>query len=401
MLRGITMETSKIIDMAEKSLIHTYNRYQIVFDHGDGVHLYDNDGKSYLDFCAGIAVFALGYNNKYFNDAIKAQVDKIIHTSNYFYSLPMANAARRITAAAHMDKIFFTNSGTEAIEGALKVAKKFGFLRDNTHDHEVIAMSSSFHGRSMGALSVTANHKYQDPFGPLIPGIRFATYNDLDSVKALISDKTCAIIMETIQGEGGITPATPEFIEGVRKLCDDNNLLMILDEIQCGMGRTGKMFAYDQYGVLPDVVTVAKAIGCGVPLGGFMVRGKARDVLVAGDHGSTYGGNPLATAACNAVLDQYEELDLLNHVEKVGSYMYDKLEELKNSKSCIKDHRGMGLIQGIELSEDVPVGDVVKKAMDKGLILITAAKNVIRFLPPLVITEADVDSMIDIIKDCL
>ena len=395
------METSKIIDMAEKSLIHTYNRYQIVFDHGDGVHLYDNDGKSYLDFCAGIAVFALGYNNKYFNDAIKAQVDKIIHTSNYFYSLPMANAARRITAAAHMDKIFFTNSGTEAIEGALKVAKKFGFLRDNTHDHEVIAMSSSFHGRSMGALSVTANHKYQDPFGPLIPGIRFATYNDLDSVKALISDKTCAIIMETIQGEGGITPATPEFIEGVRKLCDDNNLLMILDEIQCGMGRTGKMFAYDQYGVLPDVVTVAKAIGCGVPLGGFMVRGKARDVLVAGDHGSTYGGNPLATAACNAVLDQYEELDLLNHVEKVGSYMYDKLEELKNSKSCIKDHRGMGLIQGIELSEDVPAGDVVKKAMDKGLILITAAKNVIRFLPPLVITEADVDSMIDIIKDCL
>lgn len=395
------METSKIIDMAEESLIHTYNRYQIVFDHGDGVHLYDNDGKSYLDFCAGIAVFALGYNNKYFNDAIKAQVDKIIHTSNYFYSLPMANAARRITAAAHMDKIFFTNSGTEAIEGALKVAKKFGFLRDNTHDHEVIAMSSSFHGRSMGALSVTANHKYQDPFGPLIPGIRFATYNDLDSVKALISDKTCAIIMETIQGEGGITPATPEFIEGVRKLCDDNNLLMILDEIQCGMGRTGKMFAYDQYGVLPDVVTVAKAIGCGVPLGGFMVRGKARDVLVAGDHGSTYGGNPLATAACNAVLDQYEELDLLNHVEKVGSYMYDKLEELKNSKSCIKDHRGMGLIQGIELSEDVHAGDVVKKAMDKGLILITAAKNVIRFLPPLVITEADVDSMIDIIKDCL
>ena len=395
------METSKIIDMAEESLIHTYNRYQIVFDHGDGVHLYDNDGKSYLDFCAGIAVFALGYNNKYFNDAIKAQVDKIIHTSNYFYSLPMANAARRITAAAHMDKIFFTNSGTEAIEGALKVAKKFGFLRDNTHDHEVIAMSSSFHGRSMGALSVTANHKYQDPFGPLIPGIRFATYNDLDSVKALISDKTCAIIMETIQGEGGITPATPEFIEGVRKLCDDNNLLMILDEIQCGMGRTGKMFAYDQYGVLPDVVTVAKAIGCGVPLGGFMVRGKACDVLVAGDHGSTYGGNPLATAACNAVLDQYEELDLLNHVEKVGSYMYDKLEELKNSKSCIKDHRGMGLIQGIELSEDVPAGDVVKKAMDKGLILITAAKNVIRFLPPLVITEADVDSMIDIIKDCL
>ncbi|MCR5517704.1 MAG: aspartate aminotransferase family protein [Lachnospiraceae bacterium] len=395
------METSKIIDMAEESLIHTYNRYQIVFDHGDGVHLYDNDGKSYLDFCAGIAVFALGYNNKYFNDAIKAQVDKIIHTSNYFYSLPMANAARRITAAAHMDNIFFTNSGTEAIEGALKVAKKFGFLRDNTHDHEVIAMSSSFHGRSMGALSVTANHKYQDPFGPLIPGIRFATYNDLDSVKALISDKTCAIIMETIQGEGGITPATPEFIEGVRKLCDDNNLLMILDEIQCGMGRTGKMFAYDQYGVLPDVVTVAKAIGCGVPLGGFMVRGKACGVLVAGDHGSTYGGNPLATAACNAVLDQYEELDLLNHVEKVGLYMYDKLEELKNSKSCIKDHRGKGLIQGIELSEDVPAGDVVKKAMDKGLILITAAKNVIRFLPPLVVTEADVDSMIDIIKDCL
>ena len=389
------MKTSDIISTAEEHLIHTYNRYQIAFDHGDGVYLYDNDGREYLDFCAGIAVFALGYNNKKYNDALKAQIDKIIHTSNYYYSKPLAEASSLLTKASGMNKAFFTNSGTEAIEGALKIAKKYGYLKDGKNDHEVIAMEHSFHGRSMGALSVTGNSKYREAFGPLIPGIKFATYNDLESVKALVNDKTSAIIMETVQGEGGIYPAKPEFIEGVRKLCDEHDMLLILDEIQCGMGRTGTMFAYEQYGIKPDVVTVAKAVGCGVPLGAFLCGPKAMDVLVPGDHGSTYGGNPLACAACVNVLEQFKELDILTHVKEIGAYLYDSLENLKGQYSCIVDHRGMGLIQGLEFSADVKVADVVKKAHENGLVLISAGNNTVRFIPPLVIEKEHVDKMIE------
>ena len=394
------MTTNDIISTAESHLIHTYNRYQIAFDHGQGVHLYDNDGKEYLDFCAGIAVFALGYGNESYNNALKAQIDKVIHTSNYYYTEPMAKAAKLLTEAAGMKKVFFTNSGTEAIEGALKIAKKFGYLKDGRNDHEVIAMEHSFHGRSMGALSVTGNAKYREAFGPLIPGIRFATYNDIDSVKALVNDRTSAIILETVQGEGGIRPAEKAFIEEIRRICDENDLLLILDEIQCGMGRTGTMFAFEQYGVKPDVLTVAKAVGCGIPLGGFLVNDKTEEILVAGDHGSTYGGNPLACAACVNVLEQFKELNLLAHVKEVGDYLYEALEALKKDLPSIVDHRGMGLMQGIELSEDVKAADVVKKAHENGLILITAGSNVIRFIPPLIIEKEHVDRMIDILKKC-
>ena len=394
------MTTNDIISTAESHLIHTYNRYQIAFDHGQGVHLYDNDGKEYLDFCAGIAVFALGYGNESYNNALKAQIDKVIHTSNYYYTEPMAKAAKLLTEAAGMKKVFFTNSGTEAIEGALKIAKKFGYLKDGRNDHEVIAMEHSFHGRSMGALSVTGNAKYREAFGPLIPGIRFATYNDIDSVKALVNDRTSAIILETVQGEGGIRPAEKAFIEEIRRICDENDLLLILDEIQCGMGRTGTMFAFEQYGVKPDVLTVAKAVGCGIPLGGFLVNDKTEEILVAGDHGSTYGGNPLACAACVNVLEQFKELNLLTHVKEVGDYLYEALEALKKDLPSIVDHRGMGLMQGIELSEDVKAADVVKKAHENGLILITAGSNVIRFIPPLIIEKEHVDWMIDILKKC-
>ena len=314
--------------MAESNLIHTYNRYQIVFDHGNGVHLYDNDGKEYLDFCAGIAVFALGYNNKKYNDAIKAQVDKIVHTSNYYYSEPMALAAAKLVKASGLDKVFFTNSGTEAIEGAIKLAKKYAYLKDGSTDHEIIAMNHSFHGRSMGALSVTGNKKYQEAFGPLIPGIKFAEYNDLDSVKALINDKTCAILFETVQGEGGIFPATKEFITEVRKICDEKGILLILDEIQCGMGRTGSMFAYQQYGVTPDIMTCAKALGCGIPVGAFVAKADVAKALVPGDHGTTYGGNPLATQAVSTVFDIFEEENILENVKEVGKYLEEQLELL-------------------------------------------------------------------------
>lgn len=386
------MDTKTIIETAEEKLIHTYNRYQIVLDKGDGVRLYDTDGKEYLDFGAGIAVFALGYNNKEYNDAVKAQVDKLIHTSNYFYNEPAVKAAQAVTKASGMDRVFFTNSGTEAVEGAIKLAKKYAYLNDGSTDHEIIAMEHSFHGRSMGALAVTGNRHYQEAFGPMIPGIKFAKYNDLESVKSLVNDKTCAIIFETVQGEGGVYPAKKEFIEGVRKLCDEKGILLILDEIQCGMGRTGSMFAYQQYGVKPDIVTVAKALGCGVPIGAFLAKENVAKALVPGDHGTTYGGNPLACAASAKVFELFEKLNVLENVQKVGAYMAKKLEQIVQDYDIVIEHRGVGLIQGIELSLNPK--DVICNALDNGLILFSAGTNVIRFVPPLVITEKDVDEMI-------
>lgn len=334
----------------------------------------------------------MGYNNKEYNDAVKAQVDKLIHTSNYFYNEPAVKAAQAVTKASGMDRVFFTNSGTEAVEGAIKLAKKYAYLNDGSTDHEIIAMEHSFHGRSMGALAVTGNRHYQEAFGPMIPGIKFAKYNDLESVKSLVNDKTCAIIFETVQGEGGVYPAKKEFIEGVRKLCDEKGILLILDEIQCGMGRTGSMFAYQQYGVKPDIVTVAKALGCGVPIGAFLAKENVAKALVPGDHGTTYGGNPLACAASAKVFELFEKLNVLENVQKVGAYMAKKLEQIVQDYDIVIEHRGVGLIQGIELSLNPK--DVISNALDNGLILFSAGTNVIRFVPPLVITEKDVDEMI-------
>ena len=339
------MDTKTIIETAEEHLIHTYNRYQIVLDKGDGVHLYDTDGKEYLDFGAGIAVFALGYNNKEYNDALKTQIDKLVHTSNYFYNEPAAKAAKMLTKATGMDRVFFTNSGTEAVEGAIKLAKKYAYLKDGSTDHEIIAMEHSFHGRSMGALAVTGNKHYQEAFGPMIPGIRFAQYNNLESVKELVNEKTCAIIFETVQGEGGVYPAKKEFIEGVRKLCDEKGILLILDEIQCGMGRTGSMFAYQQYGVKPDIVTVAKALGCGVPVGAFAAKDEVAKALVPGDHGTTYGGNPLACAAAVKVFELFDSLKVLDNVKEVGAYLASELDKIVAEYDIATERRGMGLIQ--------------------------------------------------------
>ena len=393
------MNTKQIIEEAESNLIHTYNRYQIVLDKGDGVRLYDTDGKEYLDFGSGIAVFALGYNNKEYNDALKAQIDKLIHTSNYFYNEPAAKAAKALTSASGMDRVFFTNSGTEAVEGAIKLAKKYAYLKDGSTDHEIIAMEHSFHGRSMGALAVTGNKHYQEAFGPMIPGIRFAQFNNLDSVKELVNDKTCAIIFETIQGEGGVYPAKKEFIEGVRKLCDEKGILLILDEIQCGMGRSGSMFAFQQYGVKPDIVTSAKALGCGVPIGAFMATEQVAKALVPGDHGTTYGGNPLACAAAVEVFRLFDKLNVTDNVKNVGKYLETQLKSLVEKYDIVKAQRGIGLIQGIELT--VNPKDVIAKCLDNGLILFSAGTNVIRFVPPLVITREDVDQMMSRLKKAL
>ena len=394
------MNMKEYIDEAEKDLLHTYNRYQIVWDKGDGVHLYDLDGREYLDFVSGIAVFALGYNNKAYNDALKAQIDKVIHTSNYYYNVPAIEAARKIKKISGMDRVFFTNSGTEAIEGAIKAARKYAYLKDGTTDHEIIAMNHSFHGRTMGALSVTGNPHYREAFEPLIGNIKFAELNDFDSVMAQVTDKTCAIIFETVQGEGGIYPATEEFMSKVKALCEEKDILLILDEIQCGMGRTGYMYAWQRYGIKPDIMTSAKALGCGVPVGAFAANEKvAQNSLTSGDHGSPYGGNPLACAAVSKVIDLFEEENILDNVKEVGEYLAGKLDELVLKYDFVKEHRGLGLLQGLEC--DKPVAGIINKALDKGLLLINAGTHVIRFIPALTISKENVDEMITILDACL
>lgn len=394
------MTQKEYMAQGEQYILKTYHRFPVVFEKGEGVYLYDVDQKKYLDFGAGIAVFALGYGNKAYNDVLKNQIDQLIHTSNLYYNIPAVEAAKKIVKAAHMEKVFFTNSGTEAIEGALKVARKYAYKKDPSKDYEFIAMKHSFHGRSEGALSVTGNSHYQEGFIPKELRAVFAEFNNLDDVVSKITDKTCGIICEVVQGEGGIYPADQEFLEGLRKVCDEKDILLIFDEVQCGMGRCGSMFAHDLYGVKPDVLALAKALGCGVPVGAFVVNEKADGALVPGDHGTTYGGNPFACAAVNAVFDQFEELNVPKHAKEVGEYLFEKLEELKESYNFITGHRGIALMQGLEFAPEKPVGDIVKKALEKGLILISAGNNVIRFVPPLVIEKEHVDEMISILKDC-
>ena len=384
---------NQYIEEAEQHLLHTYNRFPVIFEKGKDVYLYDKEGKEYLDFVSGIAVFALGYGNEEYNNTLKEQIDKIIHTSNYFYNMPAIEAAKRLTGITGLDRVFFTNSGAEAIEGALKAARKYAFLKDQQHDHEIIAMKHSFHGRTMGALSVTGNPNYQEAFLPLIGHVKFAEYNNLASVQVLINEKTCAIILETVQGEGGIYPAHKEFLVKIRELCTEKDILLILDEIQCGMGRTGSLFAYQQYGIMPDILTTAKALGCGVPVGAFLMTEKvAQNSLTSGDHGTTYGGNPLATAAINKVLDLFDKYNIIDNVTKVGGYLAQKLDELVEDYPMILERRGIGLMQGLVF--DKPVNPILTKALEHGLVLINAGTNVIRFVPPLIITEKHVDKML-------
>lgn len=388
------------IERAEQALLHTYNRYQIVLEKGKGVHLYDLNGKEYLDFMSGIGVFALGYGNQEFNDAMKAQIDKITHTSNMFYNKPAILAAEKLKKVSGMDKVFFTNSGAEAIEGAIKAARKYAFNKDGCTDHEIIALDHSFHGRTMGAVSITGKKAYREAFEPMIGYVKFAKMNDIESVKAALSEKTCAVFMETVQGEGGIYPAEKEFLEAVYKICRERDILLVLDEIQCGMGRTGSYFAWQQFDVKPDIMTAAKAIGNGFPVGAFLMNEKvAKASLVAGDHGTTYGGNPFVCTAVNKTLDLFEENNIIEHVKEVGAYLTECLEQLASEEKNIVEHRGIGLMHGLEFNH--PVSAIIGKALEKGLVLISAGPNVIRFLPPLIITKEDVDTMISILKEAI
>lgn len=389
------------MEQSEQYVLHTYNRFPVVLEHGDGVYLYDTDDRKYLDFAAGIAVYALGYNYPGFNEALENQIHKVVHTSNLFYNVPMTEAAKKVVEASGMDKVFFTNSGTEAIEGAIKTARKYAYIRDGKADHEIIAMNHSFHGRSVGALSVTGNPHYQEAFKPLMGGVKFADFNDLDSVKAQITDKTCAIILETVQGEGGIYPADPKFLEGIREICDEKDILMILDEIQCGMGRTGSLYAWQGYGVQPDIMTTAKALGCGVPVGAFVLNKKvAEHSLVPGDHGTTYGGNPLACAAVSKVMDLFTENKIVEHVQEITPYFEAKLDELVEQYDCFAVRRGKGLMQGLVVTGR-PVGEIVKAAIREGLLVISAGSDVLRLVPPLIIEEKHIDEMVEKLKKAI
>ncbi len=385
---------------AESALLHTYNRYQIVLERGEGVYLYDMEGKKYLDFASGIGVFALGYHFPGYDEALKAQIDKLLHTSNYYYNLPAIDAAKKIKKISGMDRVFFTNSGAEAVEGAIKAARKYAYLKDGRTDHEIIAMNHSFHGRTMGALSVTGTPKYREAFAPMIGHIRFADINDAESVKAQVNEKTCAIILETVQGEGGIHPAQASFLEEMRRLCDARDILLILDEIQCGMGRSGFYYTWQKYGVKPDIMTTAKALGGGVPVGAFLMTEKVgAHSLAAGDHGTTYGGNPFGAAAISKMIDLFEEHDILSHVREISAYLEARLDDLAARYDRIRERRGCGLLQGLACNG--PVAELIGKALDKGLILINAGQEVIRFIPPLIIERAHVDEMTGILEACL
>ena len=389
----------EMIDESEHVLVHSYNRYPVVMEHGEDVYLYDTEGKKYLDFGAGIAVNALGYSDEEFKEALKAQIDKMTHVSNYFYSEPLLDAAKGLARITGMEEVFMANSGTEANEGALKLARKYAIMKGYTGRSEIISMEKGFHGRSMGALSVTGTKKYREPFEPLISGVSFATYNDLESVEEKITDKTYAVIVEAVQGEGGVYPASESFLRGIRELCTEHDIMMICDEVQCGMGRTGRMFGYEQYGVRPDIVTMAKGIGSGIVVGAIATTAEIGKALVPGDHGTTFGGNPLASTAVAKTIEIFEKRDILTNVKETGAYLEQTLNRLVQTCRVAREVRGLGLLRG--LACDAPVGEICSKALERGLIVLSAGTDVVRFVPPLVIKPSHVDEMADILEGIL
>lgn len=389
----------EIINESETYLIHSYNRYPVVLDHGEGVYLYDTDGKKYLDFGSGIAVCAFGYGDEELKQALKDQIDKVVHVSNYFYSQPLRDAAEGLARITGMEQVFMANSGTEANEGALKLARKYALMKGYTDRSEIISMEKGFHGRSMGALSVTGTKKYREAYEPLISGVSFADYNDLKSVEEKITDRTYAIIVEAVQGEGGVFPAEQQFLQGIRDLCSKHDIMMICDEVQCGMGRTGKMFAYEHYGIKPDIVTMAKGIGSGIPVGAIATTKEIGKAFVPGDHGTTFGGNPLACTAVAKSIELMEKRQLLAHVKETGDYLGQKLQELVETCPVAKEVRGLGLLRGLVCS--APVGEICSRALEQGLIVLSAGTDVVRFVPPLIIEKEHVDEMTAVLRSVL
>lgn len=388
----------ELVSRGSRCVMNTYSRFSVALEHGEGMRVWDIEGKEYLDFVAGIAVNSLGYNHKKLSEAIANQSKAMIHCSNLYYTEPQIELAERLVENTDFDKVFFCNSGAEANEAALKLCRKYAKLK-NKKGSDIITMLKSFHGRTYGAVTATGQEKYQKGLDPLLPGISHVPYNDFEALKAVVSDETCGILMEVIQGEGGIIPAHKEYLENVRKLCDSLDILLIFDEVQTGVGRSGALFAYQLYNVVPDAVTSAKGLAGGVPIGALLTNEKAAEAFKPGDHASTFGGNPLAAAAANVVLTELVDNGLLENVQKQGIYLTGKLMELKAKHSIIKDLRGIGLIQGIELS--IPAGAVIADCIEHGLLLVGAGPDVIRFVPALIVTKNEIDEAITILDEAL
>jgi predicted acetylornithine/succinylornithine family transaminase len=388
------------IQTGKQYLLDTYNQVPVVFTGGKGMYLIDEEGKHYLDFVGGIAVNALGYGDPGLSEAINKVVrEGLLHCSNLYYNKVGVEAAKELCSLAGMERVFFCNSGAEATEASLKLARKFGH-QSETPRSEIISMVHSFHGRTYGAITATGQKKYHKNFAPLPQGFSYAEFNNLESVKALITEKTCAIIVEPIQGEGGIVPADPAFLQGLRTLCDEHNLLLIYDEVQCGMGRSGKPFAYQAYGVKPDVLTSAKALAGGVPCGAMLTTGKASHIFTPGDHASTFGGNALAMAAVREMVRRISDPDFTSHVQDMGEYLREKLAQLvvRYPDLCVAV-RGKGLINGLVLT--VPPRQVVDACFAKGVLVASAGSDVLRFVPPLVVGKKDIDAALSVVDEAL
>lgn len=387
-----TTQTQTLIDDEHAFLVQTYARPDFVIDHGEGMTLYDTQGRAYQDWVAGIAVNALGYNDAGIRQHIEQALDHgLIHLSNLYHNAPMIELARTLIEKSFADRVFFSNSGTEANEGAIKFARRVAYSAGQTDRTEFITFDHAFHGRSMGALSLTPKEKYQKPFRPMLAGVQIAHYNDIESVRALISERTCAVIVEPIQGEGGIHAATPDFLRALRALCDESGAVLIFDEIQCGVGRTGDLWAHTISGVAPDIMTIAKPLAAGLPIGAILVKQHIADHIEAGDHGSTFAGGPLVTRVARYVIDRVSQPDFLDHVREVGEYLQERLSEINSP--LIVEVRGRGLMVGLELN--VEVGPLVRMGYERGLLLVNAGTHVVRLVPPLIVEKSDVDQLVN------
>ena len=392
------MDKQTIIADEARYMMQTYRRADVVLARGEGVHLYDSDGRRYLDFMSGIAVAALGHADPAVTAAVAEQAATLTHVSNLFYTAPQVGLARRLVTYSFADRVFLTNSGAEAIEGALKFARKWARER-GVGKHEIVAFGGSFHGRTMGALSITYKAAYRDPFAPLLPGVCFAPFNDLDAARAMISDDTCAVVVEPVQGEGGIHAATPEFLRGLRALCDRHGALLIFDEIQCGLGRTGRLWAHEAHGtpVVPDIMTLAKPLANGLPIGAILLTEEVGAAVGYGEHGSTFAGGPVVCRAAEVVFDRVSDPAFLAAVAENGQRLRQALLALNSPR--VVEVRGVGLLVGVEL--DVPAAPIIAAAREKGLLIINAGENVLRIAPPLIVSGEHVDAAVAILGECL
>ncbi|KXG75224.1 aspartate aminotransferase family protein [Thermotalea metallivorans] len=385
--------------MDKKYMMNTYSRFDVVFDKGIGTKVYDIHGKAYLDFVSGVAVNCLGHSHPAIAKTLAEQSQQLIHVSNLYWNTKQMALAEKLVLYSDHDQVFFCNSGTEAVETALKLARKYGKLKGGSNKHEIIYMDNSFHGRTMGALAVTGQEKYQKDFMPLMTGLKPVKFNDIEELKKSISENVCGVILEPIQGEGGIVPAQTDFLKEVSTLCKKYDALLIFDEVQCGIGRLGSLFAYQSFGVVPDVICMAKGLGGGFPIGAVLATEKAASAFVPGDHGCTFGGNPLACAVALTVLEELVDKGIVKEVDEKSLYLKEKLEGLVEKYYNIQAVQGIGLMLGIKMKGDPK--PIVNKCFEKGLLLVGAGENVIRILPPLNVTKEEMDAAVDILEEVL